>query len=62
MQNRGPHYQGDAFDRAVKESFGEAATVAKIEEARRLYARYRTDDLLKSLKGATSDQNGNDHL
>jgi hypothetical protein len=62
MKNREPHYQGDAFERAVKETFGEIATVAKIEDTRRLYARYRTDDLLKSLKGAPPRQDGNDHL
>jgi hypothetical protein len=62
MQNREKHHQGDAFDRAIKETFGEETSLAKIEEARRLYARYRTDDLLKTLKGEASGQNGNDNL
>ena len=47
----------DAFDRAIRETFGETATFAKVEEARRLYARYRTDDLLNSLKNSAPDGN-----
>lgn len=62
MQNRATHHQGDAFDRTLKETFGAAATTEKVEEARRLYARYRTDDLLKTLKGEASGQNANDNL
>ena len=62
MQNRGTYHRGDAFDRAIREAFGEATTIARIEEARRLYARYRTDDLLKALKGQAPSQDGNDNL
>jgi hypothetical protein len=51
-------YRGDAFDRAIRETFGEATTFAKVEEARKLYARYRTDDLLNSLRAGTPDENG----
>lgn len=58
MQTDRKQYRGDAFDRAIRETFGEATTFAKIEEARKLYARYRTDDLLKRLKNAASDENG----
>jgi hypothetical protein len=62
MQNRGTYRRGDAFDRAIRETFGEATPLAQIEEARRLYARYRTDDLLKALKGQASGQDGHDNL
>ena len=44
--------QGDAFDRAIRETFGEKTTPAQVEEARKLYARYRTDDLLNRLRDA----------
>ena len=50
--------RGDAFERAIRESFGEATTLAKVEQARQLYARYRTDDILNRLKNAASDKNG----
>ena len=62
MQNRGPHHRGDAFDRALREAFGEATTLAQIEDARRLYARYRTDDLLRALKRQAPGQDGHDNL
>jgi hypothetical protein len=58
MQDRATHHQGDAFDRAIRETFGEATTMAKVEEARRLYARYRTEDLLNNLKKSALDKNG----
>ena len=48
---------GDAFERALKGSFGEQASPEKIGKARELYARYRTDDLLDRLKGAVDDKN-----
>jgi hypothetical protein len=51
-------HRGDAFDRAIRETFGEATTPEKVAEARKLYARYRTDDLLKRLRGIASDENG----
>ena len=44
--------QGDAFDRAIRETFGEKTTPDQVEEARKLYARYRTDDLLNRLRDA----------
>ena len=50
--------RGDAFERAIRESFGETTTLAKVEQARQLYARYRTDDILNRLKNAASDKNG----
>ena len=46
----------DAFERALKGSFGEHTSRAKIEQARRLYARYRTDDLLERLKGVVGSK------
>jgi hypothetical protein len=58
MQIRRKLHRGDAFDRAIRETFGETTTLAKVEEARRLYARYRTDDLLSSLKKLAPDKNG----
>jgi len=58
MQPDRKQYRGDAFDRAIRETFGEATTFAKVEEARRLYARYRTDDLLNSLRTGTPGENG----
>jgi hypothetical protein len=58
MQNRGKNHRGDAFDRAIRETFGETTTLAQVEAARRLYARYRTDDLLKSLKSEASGKSG----
>ena len=42
---------GDAFARALRGCFGEQTSRAKIEEARRLYARYRTEDVLEHLQG-----------
>ena len=56
MQARRKLQRGDAFDRALKESFGEQATLAKVEQARQLYARYRTDDMLERLKTAVGDK------
>ena len=51
--------QGDAFDRAIRETFGEtAATHVQVEAARKLYARYRTDDVLNRLRRAAPDKNG----
>ena len=50
--------RGDAFARAISEAFGESATLAKIEQSRKLYARYRTDDVLDRLKNEASDKNG----
>lgn len=58
MQTRGKLHRGDAFDRAIRETFGETTTLAKVEEARRLYARYRTEDLLNNLKKSAPDKNG----
>jgi hypothetical protein len=58
MQIRRKLHRGDAFDRAIRETFGETITLAKVEEARRLYARYRTDDLLNSLRTLAPDKNG----
>ena len=49
--------RGDAFERALQESFGEL-TLAKVEQVRQLYARYRTDDMLERLKGAVADKSG----
>jgi hypothetical protein len=50
--------RGDAFERAIREAFGEATTLAQVEQARKLYARYRTDDVLNRLKNEASDKNG----
>ena len=50
--------RGDAFARALRETFDETATLAKVEQARKLYARYRTDDVLDRLKNEASDKNG----
>jgi hypothetical protein len=61
MQHRGTFQRGDAFDRAIKETFGEATSLTKIEMARQLYARYRTLDLLNSLKTAIP-KTGNENL
>jgi hypothetical protein len=53
--------RGDAFERAIKESFGEQTTLAKVEQTRQLYARYRTEDMLDRLKGSVGDKsNGSD--
>jgi hypothetical protein len=49
--------RGDAFERAIRETFGETTTLAQIEQARQLYARYRTDDVLKRLKDTAPDPN-----
>ena len=57
MQTPRKLVRGDAFERALKESFGEL-TLAKVEQVRQLYARYRTDDMLKRLKGAAADKSG----
>jgi hypothetical protein len=54
MHSRKLH-RGDAFDRALRESLGEQITLEKIEQARLLYARYRTDDVLKRLKAVGDD-------
>lgn len=51
-------HRGDAFDRAIRETFGETTALAKVEQARQLYARYRTEDLLNSLKKPVPDKNG----
>lgn len=48
--------RGDAFERALKESFGEQTSLAKVEQARQLYARYRTDDMLERLKGTVGNK------
>ena len=61
MQHRGTSRQGDAFDRAIRETFGEATSLTKIETARQLYDRYRTVDLLNSLKNA-APKTGNENL
>jgi hypothetical protein len=58
MQPDRKQSRGDAFDRAIRETFGEATTFAKVEEARRLYARYRTDDLLNRLRDGEPDETG----
>ena len=47
----------DAFARAIKECFGEQTSLAKTEQARRLYARYRTEDFLEQLRTTVRDQN-----
>ena len=53
--------RGDAFERALKESFGEQTTLAQVEQARQLYARYRTADMLERLRGTVADKgNGSD--
>jgi SHS2 domain-containing protein len=57
MQTRRKLSRGDAFERAIRETFGETTTLAKVEEARQLYARYRTEDLLNSLKKLSPDKN-----
>jgi hypothetical protein len=58
MQTPRKLVRGDAFERALKESFGEL-TLAKVEQVRRLYARYRTDDVLERLnKSTAADKNG----
>jgi len=57
MQTPRKLVRGDAFERALKESFGEL-TLAKVEQVRRLYARYRTDDVLERLKNTAADKNG----
>jgi hypothetical protein len=48
----------DAFERAIRETFGQQVTPTQVEEARRLYARYRTDDLLNGLREAPPDKRG----
>lgn len=58
MQTPRKLLRGDAFDRAIRETFGETTTLAKVEQARRLYARYRTEDLLNGLKKLSPDKNG----
>ena len=56
MQANQKQYRRDAFDRAIRETFGETTTFAKVEEARALYARYRTDDLLNRLRDEAADK------
>ena len=56
MQPDRKRHRGDAFDRAIRGTFGETTTFAKVEEARRLYAQYRTEDLLNSLKSEAPDK------
>jgi len=51
-------HRADAFERALRETFGGATTPQQVDEARKLYARYRTDDLLKRLRNVTPDENG----
>jgi hypothetical protein len=58
MQTARKIQRGDAFERAIKESFGETTTLAKVEQARQLYARYRTDDILNRLKNAVPGKIG----
>lgn len=56
MQPSRKQHREDAFERALKESFGEQTSLAKVEQARRLYARYRTNDLLERLKGVVGNK------
>ena len=49
--------RGDAFERAIRETFGASTTLAKVEQARQLYARYRTDDVLNRLKAPDQSRN-----
>jgi hypothetical protein len=56
MQSPKTH-QGDAFERALNEAFGELASPDRVKQARELYARHRTDDILKRLRGTTPDVN-----
>jgi hypothetical protein len=48
--------RGDAFERALKEAFGDETSIKQIEQARQLYARYRTDDVLKRLKAPGNER------
>jgi hypothetical protein len=50
------NHREDAFERALKEAFGAQTSPVKIEKARQLYARYRTDDMLARLKGTAAGQ------
>jgi len=52
----------DAFARALKEAFVDQASPERIRQARELYARYRTDDLLKRLSGAAPGNSGEAEL
>jgi hypothetical protein len=52
--------RGDAFDRALKLTFGADASLVKVEQARTLYARYRTDELLERLKAIVVDKTTED--
>jgi hypothetical protein len=59
MQDRRKLKRGDAFERALKEAFGDQTNLAKVEQARQLYARYRTDEMLERLRmavGRKSDE------
>ena len=49
-------YPGDAFDRALKLTFGVQASAIKMKQARMLYARYRTDEVLERLKATAVDK------
>jgi hypothetical protein len=56
MQPSRKQHRDDPFERALKESFGEQTSLEKVEQARRLYARYRTSDLLERLKRTVADK------
>ena len=66
MQERRKLLRGDAFERALKDAFGERTNLATVEKARQLYARYRTDDMLERLRmavggnGSESGKGGSD--
>jgi hypothetical protein len=49
--------QQDAFERALRETFGRLTSREKVNQARKLYARYRTDDILKRLKSVVANKN-----
>jgi len=53
-------YPGDAFDRALKLTFGAQASHMKVKQARILYARYRTDEVLKRIRATVVDKNSGD--
>ena len=55
MQERRKILRGDAFERALKDAFGEQTNLATVEHARQLYARYRTTDMLERLRAAVGD-------
>ena len=54
-------YPGDAFDRALKLTFGVQASAIKVKQARILYARYRTDEMLERLKATAVDKKPGDN-